>query len=97
MLAELINAEPSLELLAPVELSAVCFRWTNGDVDKLNERNEAILRDVNQAGRVWLSNASIRGSVGLRACITNHRTTEHDLYTIVADVLAAADRVAAHS
>lgn len=28
LLAELIQAEPSLELLAPVELSAVCFRWT---------------------------------------------------------------------
>jgi aromatic-L-amino-acid/L-tryptophan decarboxylase len=97
LLAELINAEPSLDLLAPVELSAVCFRWANGDVDKLNERNEAILRDVNQAGRVWLSNASIRGTVGLRACITNHRTTEQDLHTIVADVLAAADRVAAHA
>jgi aromatic-L-amino-acid decarboxylase len=97
LLADLINAEPSLELLAPVELSAVCFRWANGDIDKLNERNEGILRDVNQAGRVWLSNASIRGSVGLRACITNHRTTEQDLHTIVADVLAAADRVAAHS
>ena len=28
LLAELVDAEPSLELLAPVELSAVCFRWT---------------------------------------------------------------------
>jgi glutamate/tyrosine decarboxylase-like PLP-dependent enzyme len=94
-LAGLIDAEPSLELLAPVELSAVCFRWTNGDVDKLDERNEAILREVNEKGRVWLSNASVRGTVGLRACITNHRTMEHDLYAVVTDALAAADRVAA--
>jgi aromatic-L-amino-acid/L-tryptophan decarboxylase len=78
-----------------VELSAVCFRWTNADVDTLNDRNEAILRDVNQAGRVWLSNASVRGNVGLRACITNHRTTEQDAHGIVEEVLAAADRVAA--
>jgi aromatic-L-amino-acid/L-tryptophan decarboxylase len=95
LLAGLVEAEPSLELLAPVELSAVCFRWTNADVDTLNDRNEAILRDVNQAGRVWLSNASVRGNVGLRVCITNHRTTEHDVHTIVEEVLAAADRVAA--
>jgi aromatic-L-amino-acid/L-tryptophan decarboxylase len=27
LLTKLIDAEPSLELLAPVELSAVCFRW----------------------------------------------------------------------
>jgi aromatic-L-amino-acid decarboxylase len=95
LLAELVEAERSLELLAPVELSAVCFRWTSDEVDTLNDRNEAILREVNQAGRVWLSNASVRGNVGLRACITNHRTTEHDVRTIIEEVLAAANRVAA--
>src|SRR5262249_7721474 len=96
-LAELIDAEPSLELLAPVELSAVCFRWTNTDAHTLNERNEEILREVNQAGRVWLSNASIQRAAGLRACITNHRTTEQDVRTVVAEVLAAADRVNARA
>ena len=95
LLAELVDAEPSLELLAPVELSAVCFRWTNGNADTLNDVNEEILREVNQAGRVWLSNASIHGIVGLRVCITNHRTTEQDVQTVVAEVLAAAGRVTA--
>jgi len=95
LLAELIGDEPSLELLAPVELSAVCFRWTEGDLDTLDERNEEVLRQVNRAGRVWLSNASVRGIGGLRACITNHRTTERDVHAIVEEVLVAADRVAA--
>jgi aromatic-L-amino-acid/L-tryptophan decarboxylase len=95
LLTKLIDAEPSLELLAPVELSAVCFRWANAETDTLNDLNEEILREVNQAGRVWLSNASIRGAVGLRACITNHRTTEQDVRTVVEEVLAAADRVTA--
>jgi aromatic-L-amino-acid decarboxylase len=97
LLAKLIDAEPSLELLAPVELSAVCFRWANAETETLNDLNEEILREVNQAGRVWLSNASIRGAVGLRACITNHRTTEQDVRTVVEEVLAAADRVTAHA
>ena len=95
LLAKLIDAEPSLELLAPVELSAVCFRWTNANADTLNDRNEEILREVTRAGRVWLSNASVHGAVGLRACITNHRTTEQDVHTVVEEVLAAADRVTA--
>ena len=90
LLADLIEQEPSLELLAPVELSAVCFRWAKGDVDALNGLNEVILREVTEAGRVWLSNADIRGTVGLRACITNHRTTEHDVRAIIEEVLAAA-------
>src|SRR5919198_1275403 len=85
LLADLIDADPSLELLAPVELSAVCFRFRNGvdDLDSLNQLNETILRDVNSAGYVLLSNASVRGTVGLRACITNHRTTEQDIRRIV--------------
>jgi aromatic-L-amino-acid decarboxylase len=90
----LVEGEPSLELLAPIELSAVCFRYRNADADALDERNEAILRRVNESGRVWLSNASIRGSVGLRACITNHRTTDEDIQAIVEEVLAAAEATA---
>jgi glutamate/tyrosine decarboxylase-like PLP-dependent enzyme len=91
-LAELIEAEPSLELLAPVELSAVCFRCTDADAETLNARNERLLRRVNHRGRVWLSNAMIGGAVGLRACITNHRTTDDDIRTIVDEVLAAAEQ-----
>jgi len=95
LLADLIDTQPSLELLAPVELSAVCFRWTDGEVGTLDERNAEILRRVTEVGRVWLSNASVRGVVGLRACITNHRTTEADVHAIVEEVLAAADLVTA--
>jgi glutamate/tyrosine decarboxylase-like PLP-dependent enzyme len=89
-LAHLIESEASLDLLAPVELSAVCFRWVQGDPRTLNERNELILRRVNERGRVWLSNASIHGEVGLRACITNHRTTDEDIRVVVDEVMAAA-------
>ena len=91
LLAQLIDSEPTLELLAPVELSAVCFRWTNGAPEALNHRNEKILWRVNQRGRVWLSNASIRGTFGLRACVTNHRTTDDDVRAVLEEVLAAAD------
>jgi aromatic-L-amino-acid/L-tryptophan decarboxylase len=94
LLADLIEAEPSLELLAPVELSAVCFRWTNADPEALDNRNEEVLRRVNQRGRVWLSNASIRGAVGLRAGITNHRATDDDVRAVVDEVLAAAEETA---
>ena len=94
LLAQLIDSEPTLELLAPVELSAVCFRWTNGTPDALDNRNDEILRRVNQRGRVWLSNASIRGTFGLRACITNHRTTDDDVRAVLEEVLGAAEETA---
>jgi aromatic-L-amino-acid decarboxylase len=90
LLAELVEREPSLELLAPVELSAVCFRWTDGPLDALNGRNAEILRRVTERGHVLISNANVRGIFGLRACIVNHRTTDDDVRAIVHEVVTAA-------
>jgi aromatic-L-amino-acid decarboxylase len=90
LLARLITDDPSLELLAPVELSAVCFRWTNAAEDTLDQRNAEILRRVTERGNVALSNASVRGRFALRACIVNHLTTDADVAAIVEEVLTAA-------
>ena len=86
LLARTVEAESRLELLAPVALSAVCFRHRSKD-------NEAILRRLISRGRVYLSNATINGQFALRACFVNHRTTEADVRAIVAEVIAAADEV----
>jgi glutamate/tyrosine decarboxylase-like PLP-dependent enzyme len=87
-LADLIRRHPALELLAPVELSAVCFRYRfETDVDR---RNSDLLRAVDARGRVYLSNATIRGAFALRACFVNHRTTDGDVAAIVEEVVAAA-------
>jgi glutamate/tyrosine decarboxylase-like PLP-dependent enzyme len=94
LLAELIEAEPSLELLAPVELSAVCFRWTGGSAATLDERNQQILQRVVRRGRVLLSNATLGGRFALRACIVNHRTTDQDVAAVIQEVLAAAREMA---
>jgi glutamate/tyrosine decarboxylase-like PLP-dependent enzyme len=95
MLARLIQAQPSFELMAPVELSAVCFRWNDGgDEPTLNRHNIEILNHVIRRGRVALSNASIRGSFALRACITNHRTTDDDIAAVIEEVLAAVRETA---
>jgi aromatic-L-amino-acid/L-tryptophan decarboxylase len=90
LLARLVESEPALELLAPVELSAVCFRVNEGgDQAALNQRNAEILQRVVRDGRVYISNATIRGAFALRACFVNHRTTDDDVAAIVASVLAA--------
>jgi aromatic-L-amino-acid/L-tryptophan decarboxylase len=87
-LADRVRAEPELELLAPVELSAVCFRRRfDRDADR---RNAALLAAVNRRGRVYLSNATVRGAFALRACFVNHRTTGADVAAIVDEVRAAA-------
>jgi hypothetical protein len=57
--------------------------------------NAAILRRVIARGRVYLSNATLRGQFALRACFVNHRTTEQDVAAIVPEVLAAARELSA--
>ena len=86
LLAETIQSQPELELLAPVPLSAVCFRHRSKD-------NASILKRVIARGRVYLSNATIYGQFALRACFVNHRTTEDDVRAIVSEVIAAADEL----
>ncbi len=95
-LATKVEEQPSLELLAPVELSAVCFRHVSGASpgdEELNRQNAAILQRVVQRGRVYLSNAFIRGKFALRACFVNHRTTDDDVDAVVDEVIAAAKEV----
>jgi aromatic-L-amino-acid decarboxylase len=91
-LAAAIALQPDLELLAPVELSAVCFRHIGSQSlseTERNRRNAAILKRVVQGGRVYLSNATLRGKFCLRACIVNHRTTEADVDSVIPEVLGA--------
>lgn len=93
-LARIVRGTAELELMAPVELSAVCFRYragvAEGDLDRLNA---AILKRLIERGRVYLSNASIAGRFALRACFVNHRTTDSDVAEIVPEVLAASREV----
>ena len=83
LLANLVRGEPSLELMAPVPLSAVCFRHRTAD-------NAAIMQRVIERGRVYISNATVNGQFCLRACFVNNRATEADVRAIVTEVLAAA-------
>jgi len=55
--------------------------------------NAAILKRVIERGRVYLSNATLRGRFALRACFVNHRTTDHDVSEIVPEVLQAGREV----
>ena len=88
-----LDAEPELERLAPVPLSAVCFRYVpSGRPRKnepLDELNQQILRRVVRKGRVFLSNATINDQFALRVCVVNHRATPADLDEVVGEVLAA--------
>ena len=92
-LASVVDAHAETELLAPVSLSAVCFRflpssgkWDDTQLDDLNLR---ILHSVQRRGRVYLSNATIHSKFALRACVVNHRTTSADIDVVIDEVVLA--------
>jgi glutamate/tyrosine decarboxylase-like PLP-dependent enzyme len=80
-----VEAAPDLELLAPVQLNVVCFRYrppgvAAADLDELNRRlAAAILAD----GRVYFGTTVHDGRVAFRPAISNWRTRAEDVDLIV--------------
>ncbi|MFF0524701.1 pyridoxal phosphate-dependent decarboxylase family protein [Actinomadura nitritigenes] len=84
-LGSLVEAAPDLELLAPVRLCVVCFRYRPAGVpeerlDELNARlGEALLAD----GRVYAGTSRYRGMTVFRPALLNWRTTSADVELLV--------------
>src|SRR3984893_3700686 len=88
-LATLITKHPDLELLAPVPLNTVCFRYRANDlsVDELNELNEELLIRVQESGVAVPSSTRINGAFALRVAIVNHRSRREDFDLLVEAVV----------
>ncbi|GLR91508.1 pyridoxal phosphate-dependent decarboxylase family protein [Bradyrhizobium iriomotense] len=77
-----IVAEPRLELMAPVNLNIVCFRYRADD-----EVNREIVADIQESGIAAPSSTTLDGKFAIRAAIVNHRTDVTDIDALVAAVL----------
>jgi aromatic-L-amino-acid decarboxylase len=93
-LAERIGTEAELELLAPVNLNIVCFRYRTPAIDEmgLDRLNEDLVQDLHESGVAAPSTTRIRGRVAIRVNITNHRCQCADFDLLVDAVLAAGRR-----
>lgn len=85
-LAARIDAEPTLERLAPVPLNIVCFK-VRGEDDAFNA---ALVADLHEEGSFAPSTTRIGGQLAIRAAIVNHRTCAGDVDGLVDAVLAKA-------
>ena len=84
-LAALVDAEPDLELVAPVHTNIVCFRWNPGgrDTEQLNALNQELLIRLHESGIAAPSYTTLGDVYCLRAAIANFRTTSEDLVILV--------------
>lgn len=98
-LAERVVAHPELELLAPVPLNIVCFRYAPGDVpdEILNTINEELLLRLQESGTAVPSSTVLDGRFALRCCIVNHRSRREDFDALVDGVVRIGREVLAGS
>jgi aromatic-L-amino-acid/L-tryptophan decarboxylase len=82
-----IGETPELELLAPVALNIVCFRYRAGD--DAHRVNARIVAGLHDAGEVAPSTTVIDGRLAIRAAIVNHRTSRIEVDTLVEKVVEA--------
>src|SRR5258708_19460569 len=74
-LAGRIEGEPRLELLAPVSLNTVCFRYAGGRVpdERLDALNQEILTELQIRGIAVPSQTILGGPFAIPVCLTNPR------------------------
>jgi aromatic-L-amino-acid/L-tryptophan decarboxylase len=96
-LANLIDAHPELELLAPVPLNVVCFRFMprgNEGAD-LNALNEEILLRVQEGGLALPSATVLQGRYAIRCANVNHRSRRTDFELLVDEVVKLGRKISA--
>jgi len=87
-LGEMVEADDAFELLAPVALNIVCFRYRRagyGD-EELDRLNDELVIRLQESGLAVTSSTTVDGKRAIRANITNHRTRDEDL-TFLLDAL----------
>ncbi len=91
-LRDLVDADPRLERLAPVPLNIVCFRYKAPGLEgaELDAFTHDLAIRIGESGRAVVSTLPLTEGLGLRVCITNHRTDEADLDELLAAVHACA-------
>jgi aromatic-L-amino-acid decarboxylase len=93
---------PEFEPMAPVTLSICCFRYVSEDLPEgpgreeyLDALNERLMTEIQMDGRVFPSNAVLRGRFVLRSCVVNFRTEAEEmdlLLDVAAELGAKLDR-----
>ncbi len=97
LFASRLEARPDFEILAPVILSLVCFRWNDGrkSGEELNALNKTLLERVNASGKVFLTHTSLNGRFVIRLVVGQRTTTERHVRQAWEIIAAEAGRLEA--
>lgn len=95
----LVKKEPMLELIAPIGMDIVCFRFNPGGMDeeKIDALNKEILMQLHEQGIAVPSYTTLGGRYCLRIAIANHRSTNADFDLLAKEVLRIGRGLVAQS
>ena len=95
-LAAHIRSTPELELMAPVELNIVCFRYRFASIAsgmeemeaEANRLNQELVVHLQESGVVVPSTTMLAGRLAIRAAVVNHRTSQAEIDDLVEATLS---------
>jgi aromatic-L-amino-acid decarboxylase len=78
---EQLEQHPDFEVLAPVPLNTICFRYNppGFPASELNHLNQRILERINQEGAIFITHTVLRGRYVLRMVIGQTEVTMPDV------------------
>ncbi|HSJ87273.1 MAG TPA: pyridoxal-dependent decarboxylase [Anaerolineales bacterium] len=93
---QLVENDPALELMAPVGMDIVCFRFNPGGLSEeiLNTLNKEILIQLHEQGIAAPSYTTLQGRYCLRIAIANHRSRQDDFDLLAREVVRLGEELA---
>lgn len=94
--AGLVAADPKLEMMAPIGLDIVCFRFNPGKLENaaLDVLNKEILMQLHEKGIAVPSYTTLYGQYCLRIAIANHRSVQADFDLLATEVVRLGSEIA---
>ncbi len=94
---KLVEKDPAMELLAPIGLDIVCFRFNPGGLEneKLNALNKEILMQLHEQGIAVPSYTTLGDRYCLRIAISNHRSRQDDFDVLAKEVVRIGQKLIA--
>ena len=94
---QLVENESNLELMAPIGMDIVCFRFNPGGLEdaELNALNKEILMRLHEQGIAVPSYTTLNDQYCLRIAIANHRSTQEDFDLLAKEVVRIGKEVTA--
>jgi glutamate/tyrosine decarboxylase-like PLP-dependent enzyme len=96
---QLVEKDSMLELMAPIGLDIVCFRFNPGGLDTtaLNALNKEILMQLHEQGIAAHSYTTLNDRYCLRIAISNHRSTLEDFDLLAREVVRLGKEISARA